>query len=174
MTTPPTTADVDEAGEDPAAEMVAPANDLQTRAEQAEDQWRRAAADLDNLQKRFGREVARERSAERERVMLLWLAMLDDLERSVAYANRPEETTGLVDGVEAIVTSAVASIAALGYSRFAEAGDTFDTGLHEVISTVPADADHPVNTIAAVIKAGYGTRDNLLRPASVVVAADAD
>ncbi len=150
-----------------------PATELQTRAERAEDQWRRAAADLDNLQKRFNREVTRERAAERERVTLQWLAMLDDLDRSVAYADHPDHTTALVDGVEAIITNAVASIAALGYPRFALVGDTFDAGLHEVISTVPADAEYPVNTIAVVVKAGYGTRDSLLRPAAVVVAADA-
>ncbi len=156
--------------DEPAVDAVA---ELEVRAERAEGQWRRTAADLDNLQKRFLREVARERAAERERVTLLWLVMLDDLDRSVAYAERPERTTVLVDGVEAIINNAIASIAALGYPRFAQVGDTFDTGLHEVISTIPTDADHPDNTIAAVIKAGSGTRENLLRPASVVVATDA-
>lgn len=154
--------------------VVDAAAELQARADRAEDQWRRAAADLDNLQKRFQRELVRERAAERGRVTLLWLAMLDDLDRSVAYGDHRDSTTALAGGVEAIITNAIASIAALGYPRFTQVGDSFDTGLHEVISTVPADADHPANTIVAVIKAGYGTRENLLRPASVVVATDAD
>ncbi len=147
---------------------------LQTRIDQAENQWRRAAADLDNLQKRFQREVSRERTAERERVALQWLAMLDDLERVMAYTEHSEHSAALVDGVEAIINNAIASVSALGYPRFATVGDQFDTGLHQVITTVPVDDDHQVNTIAAVVKAGYGTRDNLLRPASVVVATDAD
>ncbi len=144
------------------------------RADLAEAQWRRAAADLDNLQKRFAREVARERTVERIRVTKQWVAMLDDLDRSLSYGGEPDSTAASVDGLRAIVTNAVASIAALGYPRFGDVGDRFDAGLHEVISTVPASDAHPAGTIAAVVKPGYGTREDLLRPASVVVAREAD
>ena len=41
-----------------------------------------ALADLDNLRKRFEREVARERAAERARVAAAWLPVVDDLERA--------------------------------------------------------------------------------------------
>ena len=52
----------------------------------AEDRWKRAMADLDNLRKRYARELAREREAERERVAAAFLPVLDNLERALEHA----------------------------------------------------------------------------------------
>ena len=45
-----------------------------------EDRLRRALADLDNLRKRYEREVERERLTERMQVARQWLPVVDDLE----------------------------------------------------------------------------------------------
>lgn len=165
----------DDVDSDAAERQVAASDligELEARAVGAEDRWRRAAADFDNLQKRFQREVARERGLERERVTGQWVAMIDDLERAMAHAGQSAGGAALVDGVQAIISNAIAAIADLGYPRFGAPGERFDAGLHEVVTTVPPDDELGADTIAAVIKPGYGTRENLLRPASVAVAAD--
>ena len=46
----------------------------------------RAMADLDNLRKRFQREVMREREAERSRVAAEWLPIIDDLDRPTSLS----------------------------------------------------------------------------------------
>jgi len=154
---------------------------FERRAERTEDQLRRTAADLDNLQKRFQRETIRERTAARESVLLRWVAMLDDLERALSYhADRSHQgdsadaSAPLAEGVETITHNAVATIEALGYPRFGAPGEPFDPALHEVITTVPASDDAAANVIVAVATPGYGTPAALLRPASVVGAKEAE
>ena len=47
--------------------------------------------------------------------------------------------------------------------------DNFDHNLHMAVQTLPADDDHPVDSIAEVLQKGYKLHDRLLRPAMVVV-----
>src|SRR6188474_2853176 len=54
--------------------------------DEAEDRWRRAAADLDNLRKRYAREVARARENERELVTSAFLPVLDTIDRALEHA----------------------------------------------------------------------------------------
>jgi GrpE len=45
-----------------------------------------------------------------------------------------------------------------------------DPAYHEVLSTVPATAETPANTIVTEVKAGYRLDGRLLAPAQVIVA----
>src|SRR6267154_2076682 len=49
-------------------------------------------------------------------------------------------------------------------------GQVFDPAYHEVLSTVPATAETPANTIVTEVKAGYRINGRLLTPAQVIVA----
>ena len=49
-------------------------------------------------------------------------------------------------------------------------GQAFDPAYHEVLSTVPATAQTPANTIVTEVKAGYCIDGRLLAPAQVIVA----
>ncbi len=141
---------------------------LRVRLQHVEDQWRRSVADLDNLRKRYQRELERAQVAERERALGYWLTTLDDLNRSLTPT--VVDGGGMVDGIRAIVAGATMRLESLGYPRFGEAGEVFDPTMHEVVSTIPASNDAPADTIVAIVKAGYGRPQSLLRPASVVVA----
>ena len=143
-------------------------DELRNALAETDDKWRRTAADLANLQKRFRRELDREQMAERERVLLLWLGTIDDLDRALGHAETGRGD--FVEGVRAIVEHATTTIASLGYPRFGEVGDVFDPALHDVVSTVPVSEQVAPHVVVGVVKAGYGTAANLLRPASVVVA----
>lgn len=131
-----------------------------------EDRWRRALADLDNLRKRYERELRREREAERARATEAWLSVVDDIERTLAHAEASPET--LVTAVRAVRDQAVALLARLGYPRHDEVGVPFDPARHEVV-TVVDDADAPPGTVVDVLRAGYGESDHQLRPAAVAV-----
>src|SRR4051794_20860556 len=67
---------------------------------------RRAMADLDNLRKRFHREVMREREAERSRVAAEWLPIVDDLDRALEHVDGDVDD-GLTAGVRAVRDHAV-------------------------------------------------------------------
>jgi molecular chaperone GrpE len=134
---------------------------------QVDEQLLRAMADLDNLRKRFYREIAREREAERLRVAGEWLPVVDDLDRAIEHAPEDEQT-GLVVGLRAVRDHALDILARLGFPRFEGVGEQFDATRHEAVSAVTSDAEP--GTIVAVVRPGYGVPEVILRPASVVVA----
>ncbi|MCP2242411.1 nucleotide exchange factor GrpE [Lentzea aerocolonigenes] len=125
-----------------------------------EDRWLRAVAELDNVRKRYGRELDRERTAERARVASAWLPVLDNLELALGHASDDAFT----EGVRAIRDQAVEVLARLGYPRQDATGVPFDPNLHEVV-TVLDDPDAPPSTVVRVLRPGYG----VLRPAAVAV-----
>jgi molecular chaperone GrpE len=131
-----------------------------------EDRWRRAVADLDNLRKRYTRELERERAAERARVAAAFLPMLDDLERALAHAEA--DPGAIVAGVQAVRDQVVRLLGALGYPRQDETGVPFDTAKHEAVAAVEAP-DVPPGTVVDVLRPGYGDGERQLRPAAVTV-----
>jgi molecular chaperone GrpE len=136
-----------------------------------EDQLRRALADLDNLRKRYAREVVRERAAERTEVAGAWLPVVDDLERALQHAGA--DADALVEGVRAVHDQALTVLERLGFPRFDDVGRRFDPTRHEAVSAIESDEASPGNVIAAV-RPGYGTDEEVLRPAGVVVARGSD
>jgi molecular chaperone GrpE len=134
--------------------------------DETEARLRRALADLDNLRKRYDREVARERSEERARVVADWLGVVDDLERALQHAG--ETDSSVVEGVRAVHDQALALLARLGFPRFEDVGRPFDPLRHEAMATTPSDGEP--GTVVAAVRPGYGSVDRILRPAGVVVA----
>ena len=128
----------------------------------------RAMADLDNLRKRFHREVVRERDAERSRVAAEWVPVVDDLDRALDQATADSAPAGFTEGLQAVRDHAVAVLARLGFPRFENPGERFDPSRHEAVGAIEADA--PAGTVVSVVRPGYGTPERVLRPAAVVVA----
>ncbi|QEX13934.1 nucleotide exchange factor GrpE [Rhodococcus erythropolis] len=133
---------------------------------QLEDRWRRAVADLDNLRKRYAKDLDRERAAEVAKVSAAWLPILDNLELALAHAG--SDPQAVVEGVKAIRDQAVQVLSRLGFERHDEAGVPFSPELHEVVSVV-TQPDLPSGTVVEVLRPGYGEDGRQLRPAAVVV-----
>ena len=147
-------------------EAVASQPDSDTELAKLEDRWRRAVADLDNLRKRYARELDRERTTERSRVAGAWLPVVDNLERAIAHAG--DQSDAVVDGVRSILGEALQVLDHLGYPRDEESGVPFDPQRHEVVGVVE-HADHEPGTVVEVLRPGYGQGSSQLRPAAVVV-----
>jgi len=136
----------------------------------SDDALKRALADLDNLRKRFVREVARERDLERRGVAKQWILVIDNLERALEYAKG--DCPGFVEGVKVVRDQALEVMTRLGFGRFDDLGRDFDPARHEAVAT--ASGDVPSGRIMGVVRAGYGSGENLLRPAGVVVSRGPD
>ena len=132
-----------------------------------EDRWRRAVADLDNLRKRHARELANARALERERVTAAFLPVLDNLDLAVRHAQA--DPGAIVDGVRAVREQAATIVDGLGYPRQDDAGVPFDPTRHDVVGVVAPEDDQPPGVVASVVRPGYGTPEQQLRPAAVVV-----
>lgn len=132
-----------------------------------EDKWRRALADLDNARKRHARELAHEAEAERRRVCLAWLPVVDNLELAIEHAGDRKDP--LVAGIAAVRDQAVALLQSLGFPRHDETGVPFDPTRHEVVGVID-DAEAEPGTVVTVLRPGYGDPpERQLRPAAVLV-----
>jgi molecular chaperone GrpE len=157
--------DNDRVAENP-PEAVASQPDSDKELAKLEDRWRRAVADLDNLRKRYARELDRERATERSRVAGAWLPIVDNLERAISHAG--DQSDAVLEGLRSILEQALQVLEQLGYPRDTEAGVPFDPQRHEVVGVVDQPDSAP-GTVVEVLRPGYGEGSRQLRPAAVVV-----
>lgn len=141
----------------------------QPDAAEWESRWRRAAADLDNMRKRYARDVGREREGERARVASAFLPVVDTIDRALEHAEADPQS--IIEGVRTMREQALAVLAALGFGREDETGIPFDPARHEVVGMVDSDiTGEPPGAVVTVVRPGYGAPGRQLRPAAVTVA----
>ncbi|MET9735091.1 nucleotide exchange factor GrpE [Streptomyces sp. NPDC006458] len=167
LTQPGPPAEEAEPGPDAATGTAAPDDEYAAALREAEDRWRRALADLDNLRKRHARELKGQAAAERARTAAAFLPVVDNLELALSHA--AADPGAIVEGVRAVRDQAVNVLERLGYPRHAETGVPFDPARHEVVGVVQ-DPDADPNTVVQVLRPGYGEAERQLRPAAVTVA----
>jgi molecular chaperone GrpE len=119
------------------------------------------------MRKRYERQLAAEREAERARTAAVFLPVVDNLDLALAHAD--SDPAAVVDGVRAVRDQAVNTLSTLGFPRREDTGVPFDPVWHEAVSVVP-NTGEPDGTVLQVIRPGYGQVDRQLRPATVVVA----
>ena len=147
-----------------AADTIA---DQAARIAELKDARLRALADLDNTRKRCAAQIRRAEEEARASVARQWLPVIDSLDLALAHATADPAT--IVFGVEAVREQALGVLARLGFPRRDDRGARFDPTRHEAVATRP-DPGTEADTVAEVVRPGYGEGDHQLRPAQVVVA----
>ena len=142
-------------------------SDQAARIAELEDARLRALADLDNVRKRCAAQIRRAEEEAGASVTRQWLPVIDSLDLALAHATA--EPAAIVDGVEAVRDQALGVLARLGFPRRDDRGARFDPTRHEAVATRP-DPGTEADTVADVVRPGYGEGDHQLRPAQVVVA----
>lgn len=163
----PATAADSEGRADLAAELTA----AKLEAANQKDQYLRAVAELQNIQRRHERDRADLSKFATEALLRDILPTLDDLERAIGHAGASGAARGegLVAGVEMVHKALVSALEKHGLRRVSALGQPFDPSLHEAVGTAE-DPDAEPNTVIAEHRPGYMLGDRLLRPAMVVVA----
>ena len=134
------------------------------RAEDFENKYLRAHAEMQNIQRRANEErqsLQRYRSQDLAKKIL---PSLDNLERALQVEGLTEENK---KGIEMVRESLIQALKEEGVEEVAV--ESFDPNLHMAVQTVPADDENPADTIAQVLQKGYKLHERLLRPAMVVV-----
>ena len=138
--------------------------ELVERLASAEDRYRRALADLDNLRKRTAREIERRVEENRESLLREWLETLDSVERALSMTPEGPVQEGLrsvLDQMDAILTRQ-------GVNRIGRPGEPFDPAHHDAVA-VRESEEAPDRTVVDVVRSGFALGDRVLRPAQVVV-----
>jgi molecular chaperone GrpE len=145
------------------------------QAEQARDEFRdlvqRTRADFENYQKRVQRDMQQERRYAQTPLAQDLLPALDNLERATAAAEQAKETGPLVQGVAMVQNQLLDLLRRHGVTRIEALGKPFDPNLHQAVMQQPGQGKAP-GTVLQVLQQGYTIHDRVLRPASVVVAAN--
>src|SRR5262245_56905346 len=130
------------------------------------DLYLRALADFDNYRRRIDRERAQFGTEALRNFMIGLLDVVDDLERFLSSAE--DERGPFLEGSRVVHQKLLTLLEKEGVRPFESSGKPFDPTLHEVTATIPAkDTAH--GTIVQEVRRGYKFKDDLLRPARVVV-----
>ena len=135
------------------------------------DRYLRAAAELENVRKRAARDVENAHKFALERFGKELLAVRDTLEMGLAAADGAS-VESLIEGKEATLKLLTTILSQFGIEEVDPAGEPFDPELHEAISMQPS-ADVEPGSVVTVVQKGYTLNGRLLRPAMVIVAAEA-
>lgn len=134
------------------------------RAEDFENKYLRAHAEMQNIQRRANEERQQLQKYRSQDLAKAILPSLDNLERALAVEGLTEDVR---KGLEMVQESLVRALKDEGIEEVE--AESFDHNLHMAVQTLPADDDHPADTIAQVLQKGYKLHERLLRPAMVVV-----
>jgi len=145
---------------------------LKEQAEQVpvlKDRWLRAAAEADNLRKRFAREREELRQYAAETVLRNFLPVLDSLEMAIQMIDQHQHIDAIRQGLAMIQQQLKNAFRELGVEEIDATGRMFDHNLHEAVQTIETD-EVPEGQVVQQLRKGYRLRGRLLRPASVIVA----
>jgi molecular chaperone GrpE len=135
--------------------------------------WRNRAlrlqAEMENYRKRQRRWAEAQIEAERERLLLAFAHLADNLKR--ALDSRHSGAQDLSKGIALTYHAFMQFLEREGVTPLNPEGIRFDPELHEALGSVPhQDAGVKAETVVEVLERGYMLDNRLLRPARVIVA----
>ncbi|MGL4422028.1 MAG: nucleotide exchange factor GrpE [Gemmataceae bacterium] len=147
------------------------AADLDKAQKQIHD-YKLLVADFENSRKRLAQDAERQRKYAHEGLARDLLAALDNLDRAVEVANKAGEEGPLMQGVSATAGMLLESLKRYGVVKMDIApGTPFDPNKHQAVAQLPTN-DFAPGEVLQVFQSGFMLHDRVLRPASVVVAAE--
>ncbi len=125
----------------------------------------------------YRKRIERERAADRREAVVAFLQgflpAFDDLERALGGGREEGGAENVLDGVALARDNLWKAMADAGVERVPDVGARFDPAVHEAMGTVPANGK-PAGTVVEVCQPGFRLGERLIRPARVLVAAEAD
>lgn len=145
----------------------------QARADNARDQMLRAHADMENLRRRYERELQNAVRYGIESLVGELLPVRDSLQEGLkaAEAQGIDPAVALdkiVEGTRMTLSILDKALTKAGLSEVHPQGEPFDPQLHQALSLADS-AELPSNHVVQVVQTGYRLHDRLVRPAMVIV-----
>ncbi|MCD8200078.1 MAG: nucleotide exchange factor GrpE [Coriobacteriaceae bacterium] len=153
--------------EEPADEGADELEAAKREAAEANDRYVRLQAEWDNFRKRTATEREAERSRAAESLVSDLLPVLDDLDRAIEHAQESGEGGSLTEGVEAVRTKCLDTLAKHKVVPLTPLNEPFDANLHQAVGTREDDSVCE-ETVVEVLQRGYLMGDKVIRPAMVI------
>jgi len=149
--------------------------EAEAESRQARDQALRVQAEMQNLRRRTEQDVERAHKFGQEKFASELLMVVDNLERALDAAgdHENEVVKAIHEGVDLTLKSFADCFAKFQIEAVDPEGEPFDPALHQAMSIQENGKVEP-NTVIAVMQKGYTLHGRVLRPAMVVVSAEAE
>ena len=151
-------------------EEAAAADELEKALQEAsdwQDRYLRLHAEWETYRRRIAEQRAEEKARATEKLVENLLPVLDDFERSIAYATENGES-GLLEGVKAVQSKLVGVLEKSGVEVIDPAGEPFDALEAQAVATVPDDVEFD-ETVRDVYQKGYKMGKKVIRAAMVTI-----
>ena len=142
---------------------------LKAKVAESEDNYLRAHAEMQNMQSRYAKEQVQAVKFANQKLAKSILPAVDNLERALQVEADDGAAEQIKTGVEMVYKTLISALEEHDVKAVGEIGEAFDPNFHQAIQSVPADDDHPADTIATVLQKGYVLADRVIRPAMVAV-----
>ena len=143
--------------------------ELKDKAKQANDNYLRAMADLQNFRRRGEEERIRIIRDANERLIKEMLPILDDFDLALDAARKTESYEQLIGGVSAILRKFADTLGKQGVQPIPAVGEAFNAEVHEAVM-LDEESEEPDETVTSELRKGYTLHDRVIRPALVKVA----
>lgn len=142
--------------------------ELEARVAELEDLKLRQMAEFDNFRRRTNKEKLELMTTAGERIFCDMLPLVDDFERAKTAMSKSDDIVAVREGIDLIYNKFINFLATNGVKAIDTTDATFDTDLHEAITTFAAGEDKKGKVIDCT-QTGYTLGEKVIRFAKVVV-----
>ncbi len=143
--------------------------ELKDKAKQANDNYLRAMADLQNFRRRGEEERIRIIRDANERLIKEMLPVLDDFDLALDAARKSESYEQLIGGIGAVQRKFTETLGKQGVQTIPAVGEPFNAEVHEAVM-LDEESEEPDETVTGELRKGYTLHDRVIRPSLVKVA----
>ena len=143
---------------------------LKTSLAEFQEKFLRLYSEFDNYRKRTQKEKLDIIKNASENLIVSLLPVLDDMERAIKYAAKPDvEITAIHEGEQLILQKMKGLLSQKGLTSIETENTKFDTDFHEAVSIVPAPSEEEKGMILEEVERGYLLNDKVIRFSKVVI-----
>jgi molecular chaperone GrpE len=160
----------------PAAVEVPPGNPLEQRARLAEDRlaevmaaYRTLKNENEDFRERQSRNMERRFEQRREKLLLKFIDVLDNLDRALEAAQTSYAGQPLLEGMILVRTQLLQTLQDEGLDRIPVLGLPFDPAVSESVSTAPVKEAEQHHIVVKELLRGYRLNGRVARPSRVVI-----
>lgn len=138
------------------------------KAEENQNQFLRAKADLENFRRRAQREKEESRKYRSASLAESLLPAFDNFERALAASRDTGDTESLIKGVEMVFKQMQQALEQEGIEPIEAVGKPFDPHFHEAVAQEESD-EYESGIVMEEMQKGYKLKDRVIRPSMVKV-----
>jgi len=148
---------------------------LTIRMEQEIEEWKdkylRLASEFDNYRKRTQKEKTDIIRYGNEELLKSLLPVLDDFERSLEVMDKSDNLSAIQEGVQLVSHKFKNILLSKGLKPMESLHQSFDSDLHEAVTSIPAEKEDMKGKVLDEIEKGYYLGERVIRFAKVIVGA---